>query len=545
MFIQIAGIMKKITLLLLLSIASNCIAQLAPTKKLFRGLNRTNSQNYRPVLSGDGKYMIYLSDIDQDDKLIKMFETKKAGGDTWTSPEKIDKIINQPHLNLEGGYFISYDGKTMLLTSRKGGGVGLYDIWESKRKGALWSTPTNFGKPLNSSSNDGFPSLSPDGKTIYFSRCDVMTKEKCEGCKIMMAQKGKTLVKEAVELPASINTGNSIAPLILADNETLIYSSNKNGGKGGYDLYLTRFENDQWTTPIALDYVNTSADEKFISIPARGNIAFFSKEMEGYNTLVKALIPKEYKQRNILWIQGKISSNDLSKVKIQLTNTTTGKKITSTPEKNGDFVLILAEGIKYDISVRDVEGTYGFHSRMDDLTSLEKNLREKWNIELHPLTSGDVFKLNTVSFEPYSSTLTDDSKYDLSRLLFLMKKNPSKKFEIGVHLKEYKENDNQEDKDLTESIISKVVEQREIEIIDTIYSDSIMTFNKTTKTEEVEVEKTMYHNDRTAKQAKVILDYFTSKGIPTSQVNVIGYGTKKDKFKSEDNQSIIVETIIK
>lgn len=530
--------MKYIISIILLISTFSAFSQLAPTRKLFKGLNRTNSQNLRPALSGNGKTMIYLSDIDQDDDLIKMWQTKKAGGDTWTSPEKVISSVNIPKLNLEGGYFISYDGKTLLFTSRKSGGVGAFDVWQSKRKGTSWETPTNYGKPLNTASNDGYPSISPDGKVVYFTRCQTMTKDKCEGCKIMMSKIGKTLAKEPVELPASINSGNSIAPLILADNKTLIFSSNKNGGKGGYDLFLSRNDDGEWTKPIALDYVNSPSDEKHISIPAKGDIAYFSKEIDGYQNLVKAKIPAEYKQRNILWIQGEITAENLSKVKIQSINLNTGKKSTSLPNAKGEFVLILSQGAKYDVSVRDTDGKYAFHSREDDLQDLAKNLRQKWEIELHALKSGDAIALNSVSFEPYSASLTKEAVYDLNRLLFLMKKNPEKKIEIGVHIPELKTNTVQSDKDLTESIMETVTVQKQIETMDTIIEDSLMVLVPSTKTIEEQVEKITYHNDRTQKQANAVLEYLKSKGIPESRVKVIGYSDKKRK-------ATVVEAIVK
>ena len=532
--------MKQLSFAFAFLYTITAFSQLAPTRKLYRGLNRTSYQNLRPVFSGDGKYIIYLSDMDPLTKDIDMYGCNKAGGDTWKEQKKLHFTINSAKLNLEGAYFISYDGKSMLYTSKKSGGIGKYDIWETKKNGDNWSKPINFGKPLNSASNDGFPSLSPDGKAIYFSRCVTMSKTNCESCKIMMAERGRTMVKAPVALPSNINTGNSIAPLILADNKTLIYSSNKQGGKGGYDLFLTRFENGKWTNPIALDYINSSADEKFVSIPAKGDLAYFSKEIDGFQTLVKAKIPKKFQQRNILWINGKVTAPSLDKVKVQMLNLKTKEKKTISPNNKGEFVLLATAGAKYDISVRDTDGKFTFVSRLDDLTNLTKSLREKWNINLKPLL-GERMVLDEVSFKTSTAKLTDESKNDLNRLIFLMKKNPSLKVKVGVHCSKVITDTVNDNKDLTEQYKETVIMEREVFVIDSVMRDSIIVADTTMKMESFEVEKIYFHNDRTPKQAKAILAFLKSKGVPASSIIVKGYGDKQKRLSEADKKKVLVE----
>ena len=552
--------MNRFVLVFAIVFSFSAFSQLAPTRNLWRGLNRVNSSNIRPVLSGDGKYMVYLTNIDQGDNLMKMWYSKKGGGESWTDQELVDiKTINKANSNLLGAYFITYDGKRMLYTSRKSGGVGKYDIWESKRSGDTWRAPTNLGKPLNTDSNDGFPSLSPDGKTIYFSRCPVMTENKCEGCKIMMAERGKIFVKKAVELPSYINTGNSIAPLILADNKTLVYSSNKNGGKGGYDLFLTRFENGKWSKPLALDYINSPSDEKYISIPAKGDIAYFSKKVKEVHTLVKAKIPPKYRQRNILWLEGKITAPNLANVKVQIVNLNTKEKLTLTPNAKGEFLVLPTAGAKYDISIRDTEGKYTFESRIDDLTNNKRNTREKWNVTLQPI-AGATINVKGIPFKPYSSTLTKEVKNELDRVIFVMKKNATLKLRGGVHLKELKTGE-QKTADLSEEKREMVVVQKEVEVIDSVMQDTVIVTPvsvngiiedstwvgkikvavKSTQMVDEEVEKITYNNDRTMKQAEAVKAYLVSKGISSSRIMLKGHGDRQNKFREEDSRDIKIE----
>jgi hypothetical protein len=66
--------------------------------------------------------------------------------------------------------FIRKDGLETFITSNRAGGHGLIDIWTSTRETLSdpWSTPVDLPAPVNSASDDGSPTLSRDGTTLYF-----------------------------------------------------------------------------------------------------------------------------------------------------------------------------------------------------------------------------------------------------------------------------------------------------------------------------------------------------------------------------------------
>src|SRR5690606_12116912 len=110
-----------------------------------------------------------------------------------------------------------------------------------------WSNPVNPGAPVNSRQHEACASLSADGKTLYFMRCEKMDQNSADLCRIYRTVKKPTgQWGEPEELPSHINTGNSQSPRIMADGETLIFSSDQMGGKGGMDLFLSRLVNGNW-----------------------------------------------------------------------------------------------------------------------------------------------------------------------------------------------------------------------------------------------------------------------------------------------------------
>ncbi|MBE0643388.1 MAG: OmpA family protein, partial [Bacteroidetes bacterium] len=65
--------------------------------------------------------------------------------------------------------FIASDGQTLYFASDGHPGLGGTDMFVSRKLGELWSTPTNVGRPLNSENNDEFFALAAEGRTVYFS----------------------------------------------------------------------------------------------------------------------------------------------------------------------------------------------------------------------------------------------------------------------------------------------------------------------------------------------------------------------------------------
>ena len=122
----------------------------------------------------------------------------------WQKAKNIGTPINTE--KSEGAQSISADGKTMVFTAclRKGG-YGSCDIYISKKVGSKWTKPLNIGPAINSKYKETQPTLSPNGKTIYFV-------------------------------------------------------STRPGGKGKFDIWLSKLQrNGQWSVPENLgDNINTN-----------------------------------------------------------------------------------------------------------------------------------------------------------------------------------------------------------------------------------------------------------------------------------------------
>ena len=314
-------------------------------RKLPSIINHPSLNLYAPFISSDGNALLFISDNGQDGAYVVSYSARESD---WSAPAELPKHLNN-RLNYMRGYALSADGKRLYVTSAKSPVIGGYDIFSSELKGSSWTNPENLMLPINSKTNEGSPSITPDGNTIYFMRCDKMDAMNADGCKIFKStKKPNGQWEEPVELPSHINTGNSQTPRIMADKETLIFSSDQiNGGKGGMDLYVTRLQNGEWSEPVAMDFVNTDKNDQFVSVAALGRyILRESKGTRGNYELTEYLIPKELRPRGLMKVEGKITdeNNGVTPAYISITDLNTMRRIyNGRPASDGTYLVYLTE----------------------------------------------------------------------------------------------------------------------------------------------------------------------------------------------------------
>ncbi|RAW03199.1 PD40 domain-containing protein [Pseudochryseolinea flava] len=484
----------------------------AKTRRLPSIINHPSNSLYAPFISLDGNALLFIANTGQDGALTLNYTSRESD---WSAPVEVPKHLTS-RLNYLKGFALNADGKKIYFTSAKSPVVGGYDIFVSELKGTTWSPPENLTAPINSKTNDGAPSISADGNTIYFMRCEKMDQNKASGCQIFVAKKKSNgQWEEPIALDASINTGNSQSPRIMADNETLIFSSDKNGGQGGMDLFITRLKDGAWTKPSPLDFVNTPNDDQHVSVTALGR--YLLKESPGArdnSELTEFLFPAEQRPRGMMKVEGKVSNEAgaAATAFVIATDLNTNKRAyTGRPNADGTYAFYLLEGTRYEVSIEPELGSMNFVSKQFDLTTDKIPQKEKLNAILKKPTIGEELSLDVVKFKQSSVQLDPSSESELKRLARLVKGNPDLKFEIQVLLSGYIEDTVQSNTDLTEKIIDSIH----------VKVDDIDTLGQLYKRDTV-IAKVLYHNDRTQQQGQVIVDYLSSQGAPASNLTYFG-----------------------
>ena len=312
------------------------------TRKLGPALNSPSYNYSAPFVSLDGNTLLFSYDYTEDGQ-VAPFVSVRQGVD-WKEPIAITKKITAQ--SYAKASTLSPDGKSVYLTAARGGTLGGFDIWVSSFNGVTFTDPISIGAPINSATHEGSPTFSPDGITIYFMRCGKMTATGADECKILTSKKGSNgLWGAPVELPATINTGNSQMPRMLADGQTLIFSSNKfTPNKGGFDFYSTRLVDGQWTAPQHLDFANTPGDDLFASVNSLGTSLLRDAPGAKRSELVEFSFPENLKPKSTTRVVGVVNGvTDASKATVAVVDMISGKAHASVmPDNKGNFVLLRA-----------------------------------------------------------------------------------------------------------------------------------------------------------------------------------------------------------
>ncbi|MGJ3235944.1 OmpA family protein [Marivirga sp.] len=381
-------------------------------KQIVSEISTENFTEYAPSISANGRTLIYESNKDGS---WKLYLTREENG-VWTDEISLDSINNfGDSIDVISGPNFSYDGNRIYFHASFDGGQGSEDIYYSERIGDSWSKPQNLGSEINTRSFDGFPTITTDGKTLYFARNSKNTPEGVtEFCyELYVTHKTDSGWTEPKVLPYPVNLGCEKAPKIMADNRTLIFASLRESGMGGFDLYQTQLNADgDWKSPVPLEYVNTTDNDLFSCISASGEIMYFSKKDDIYS--VK--IPEEYRQFQNVTIQGLIrdadSQNPLS-ASLRITDANTSELITSFDNNPSDgyYSIVLSAGRAYNLEVRKDDFSSALYYY--DLRDIESYQEYEKNIDLFTTAHLNVNIYDIELYDPLKATIT--VKNDIGR----------------------------------------------------------------------------------------------------------------------------------
>lgn len=349
-------------------------------------INLWDYEEYAPSVSADGKTLIFQSDrygvlvsgarkvpeIDSEGhknrilnqektSFFGIYETRLHQGGQWSRPEPVDAINRHSEgmTPVMGGPSISYDGNYLYFFAYfpdDKSAYGKEDLYYSVREKYGWSKPVNLGPEVNTPGYEGFPSISSDGRHLYFVREDLTKKalgeERCY--RIMRSEKdaaGKW--KRPIELPAPVNMDCEKAPRIMADNKTLVFSSVKKKNKGSFDLYISRLgEDGLWSEPKPMDFVNSKYADQSVAISACGDEMYYISNGDIYTIS----IPEELRPEKMMTIQGFVAdaeNQDPVSVRVMLRDVKTDKVIASaeTNLTDGRYTLLAPQGGLYEVEI--------------------------------------------------------------------------------------------------------------------------------------------------------------------------------------------------
>jgi outer membrane protein OmpA-like peptidoglycan-associated protein/tetratricopeptide (TPR) repeat protein len=242
----------------------------------------TPYNDYSPIISADGNTLIFTSNRTDDPAKAKananyedIFVSYKKGN-SWTPPKLISSNINIKYNDAAAS--LAPDGKTLFLYYEEGEG----DIYTSTLNGEEWSKPEPLNKNINTSMFwETCASVSADGKKLFFASNRPGGIGELDLYVSQLDAKGQW--GKATNLGPVINTpDNEDSPFIHHDGVTLYFSSDGHPRLGNSDIFFSEFKNNKWSKPENMGYpLNSWEYDGFFTLSPDKKKGYFSTVKEG------------------------------------------------------------------------------------------------------------------------------------------------------------------------------------------------------------------------------------------------------------------------
>ncbi len=406
-------------------------------KNLGTNIN-TPYDDYHPSITVDDNTIIYTTNLPTSNPRVKqedLFSSTK-NGENWNKSVPLSSINTSTN---EGAQSITADGKTMFFTiCGAPGGLGSCDIYMSKKIGGQWIKPINLGEPINSKYWESQPSCSADGRTLYFASNRPGGNGK-KDIYVSHLQNGQWT--KPVNLGPEINTKNDDeSPYIHADGTTLYYATDGLAGMGKKDIFGTKLIQKEWTKPENLGYpINTYEDESHLIINAEGTKGYFASNrfggVGGFD-IYEFTIDETFKVKpNPVTYINCIVFDAETKVKLAaniiLSDIATNEKvfISNSDQLTGECIVPFIEGHEYALSVE--KSGYLFYSENVSLETFQGSA--KVEIPLQKIIAGNYVVLKNIFFDTDKTNYKRESEPEVEAIGRFMKQNPTVHVEIEGH----------------------------------------------------------------------------------------------------------------
>ena len=502
-----------------------------PTRYEVRRMDKFNSRRgeFSPMLAGDKYDQLYFASSRSKDKDAKvsaitgqnnnnLFLVKQDEKGAWLAPVELEDEVNTEYD--EGTPSFSPDGNTMYYTycAQDPEGPRTAEIYISTRSSAKWGKGTRATIVKDSVTALGHPSISPDGKYLYFVSDAVGG---FGGKDIFRARVAGNDFGPMENLGEEINTpGDEMFPYVR-DSVTLYFASNGHPGMGGLDLFkATQDSTGKWKVENLGAPINSMADDFCITFAGKEERGFFCSnrnDARGYDHIYSFERPTI-----TIFIEGIV--NDVDEYPIEdATVRIVGKdglNVKVPVKKDGTYRVELERDIRY-VMMASARGylnqNYELHTGPE-----EKNETYIVDFFLSPISKPVV--IDNIFYDFDKATLRPESKKALDEMIKMLNDNPNVTIELGAHT----------DRKGTDQYNERLAQRRAQSVVDYLIAGGIEAARLEAKGYGESVPKTI--NKKMAKQFDFLKegDVLTEEfilALPPEQQEIADQINRRTEFK--------------
>lgn len=392
----------------------------------------SRGDDFAPVIAQNGK-QLYFSTESGSGQHIAVSQNTNA---RWQSPDDIERAVNSG--DQVGAATLTPDGQFMIFAAynHEVSSNGRTDLYSARKVNGKWQDVKNLGSNVNSSAFDSQPTLTNDGKTLYF----VSDRNAAvSGTDIYVSRKLSDGWSKAEPVNAVNTPSDEASPSIAPDNSTLYFASNRPGTVGGFDIYTSRLRSGSFSKPENIgEPINSAADEYFYVALPNSTTAYFASDRNGGSggfDIYKAE-PNPEMPNAVVTMRGIVrdaaNSSPLGAT-IVITDLKTRQKVAElhSDDVSGEYYVTLTAGRSYSITA--TRPGYVFYSERVDVPAEEKGHEVEKDIDLTPIGDGNGQTRLLVFFDSDKADLKDESLPELDRAADFLKENSDIKVRIEGH----------------------------------------------------------------------------------------------------------------
>ena len=441
--------------------------------------------DYSPALYGENWDQLYFSTTRPQAmgnemsgitgvKMADIFFSQKDDKGKWSKPEAVQGEVNTEYE--DGACSFSPDGKTMYFTrcTHDPNYPRYATIMSSNRSDAAWSKPEEVKISSDTLSTFAYPAVSPDGKWLYFSSDMPGGHGGMDLWKVSLDEHGMGAPEN---LGPEVNTyGDDVFPSFRANGE-FYFSSDGHPGMGGLDLFQAEQDSTGLWTLTNLGYpMNSAGDDFGMTFEGLHNRGFFSTNRgngRGWDQIMSFECP-EIVQSIKGWVYEK-DGYELPEALVYMVGND-GTNLKLSVRSDGSFVQEGKPHVDYVLL-----GTCKGYLNHKQEISIDTSSVSREHVLQFPLASmTDPVLIRNVFYEFDSAELTDSSTIALDSLATLLEENPGVTIELSSHC-DYRGRDE-------------------------------------------------YNLRLSQRRAESVVNYLISKGLPAERLTPVGYGESRPKI---------------
>lgn len=502
-----------------------------PTRYEVRRMDKFNSRRgeFSPMLAGEKYDQLYFASSRSKDKDAKvsaitgqnnnnLFLVKQDEKGGWLAPIELEDEVNTEYD--EGTPSFSPDGNTMYYTycAQDPEGPRTAEIYISTRSSAKWGKGTRATIVKDSVTALGHPSISPDGKYLYFVSDAVGG---FGGKDIFRARVAGNDFGPMENLGEEINTpGDEMFPYVR-DSVTLYFASNGHPGMGGLDLFkATQDSTGKWNVENLGTPINSMADDFGITFAGKEERGFFCSnrnDARGYDHIYSFERPTI-----TIFIEGIV--NDVDEYPIEdATVRIVGKdglNVKVPVKKDGTYRVELERDIRYVM----MASARGYLNQNYELHTGPEEKNETYIVDFFLSPISKPVLIDNIFYDFDKATLRPESKKALDEMIKMLNDNPNVTIELGAHT----------DRKGTDQYNERLAQRRAQSVVDYLIAGGIEAARLEAKGYGESVPKTI--NKKMAKQFDFLKegDVLTEEfilALPPEQQEIADQINRRTEFK--------------